>query len=422
MVRNLKVSLCGMAFIILFAFSLMYASIARGQDIPMAAGYVSDFAHLMTNEEAASLEADLREFQKVSSFELLVVTVPSLRGESIENYTLKLAKTWGLGKREEEKGKTIVLLVAPEERKVRIEIGIPARRLLSSADAETIVGRVILPEFKANRMGGGISAGAHAVIGYARANGSAPLPPKSTEDPAEADKKIVGWILFGIPLTLGLLALIAALRAHVSNRRKARKGGDKLRAEVAIHCEAARKLAVHADVSAKTREKLAWCVRSSEGLCGVTLHQPAAYHLYKDLKDGRDALVGLCEEARAEITRTEKMRERIPAQLNEFPKRLMAAQLLANTDEKRELLARAEAKYEEARRQSEGGGDVGMVNILILAALAHCDHVENGAPCSEASSSSASSEDGRDHADTSSSDFDSESFGGFDGGGATGSW
>src|SRR2546430_4392626 len=88
---------------------------------PSPQGYVTDAAGVLDPSSKAQLESHLAEFERQTSNEIAVATVPSLEGETIETYAVELFKRWGVGKKGKDNG--ILLLVAPNDRKVRIEVG-----------------------------------------------------------------------------------------------------------------------------------------------------------------------------------------------------------------------------------------------------------------------------------------------------------
>lgn len=142
-------------------FFTIIATAFAGQ-YPTPTSYVSDFAHVLSQEEGTSLNAELAAFEKKTGVEIAVVTVPWLNGQSIEDYTTGLAKEWGVGKRGKDNG--VVFLVAPKERKMRIETASGARSVLTDSRADDIRDETIIPRFKAGNMAQGIIDGTHAIM------------------------------------------------------------------------------------------------------------------------------------------------------------------------------------------------------------------------------------------------------------------
>ena len=132
---------------------LVIATPAFAQTFPKLTGQVVDQADLLQPAQEAALTAKLATLETQTGRQLVVATVASLEGRTIEDYGYRLGRTWGIGQADENDG--VVLLVAPNERKVRIETGYGARVFLTDAMSSVIIRNAILPAFKAcNRAGG----------------------------------------------------------------------------------------------------------------------------------------------------------------------------------------------------------------------------------------------------------------------------
>src|SRR3989338_114690 len=160
---------------VLAVMLLLVATVTTyAQQYPKPTGYVNDFGNLLTREQGASLNDKLAAFEKKTTIEIAVVTVPWLNNQSIEDYTRGLAKEWGVGKRGQNNG--VVFLIAPEERKMRIETASGARSILTNSRADQIRDDAVLPRFKAGNMAQGIIDGTHAIM---RALDASSLPAAS---------------------------------------------------------------------------------------------------------------------------------------------------------------------------------------------------------------------------------------------------
>jgi uncharacterized protein len=138
------------------------ASPAAAQTFPKLTGRVVDQAHLLTPEQVLDLTSKSQALEAQAGRQFVVATVPSLEGRTIEDYGYRLGRTWNIGEKGKDNG--VILLVAPKERKVRIETGYGARVFLTDAVSSVIVREAILPRFKAGDYGGGIEAGANEII------------------------------------------------------------------------------------------------------------------------------------------------------------------------------------------------------------------------------------------------------------------
>ena len=141
---------------------LIVAAPAAAQTFPTLTGRVVDGANLLSPEQEAQLTTRLEALERASSRQLVVATVPSLQDYPIEEYGYRLGRAWQIGQDQANNG--TILLVAPVERKVRIEVGYGLEPILTDALSSQIIRETILPRFRENDMAGGIIAGADAVI------------------------------------------------------------------------------------------------------------------------------------------------------------------------------------------------------------------------------------------------------------------
>lgn len=122
--------------------------------LPDYKGFVNDFADILTDAEEQNLTQTLVSFEKETSHEIAVVTVTSLEEITIEEYATELFGKWGIGKKDADNG--VLLLVAPNEREVRIEVGYGLEGVLTDAISSEIINDVIVPAFKAGQFWNGI--------------------------------------------------------------------------------------------------------------------------------------------------------------------------------------------------------------------------------------------------------------------------
>lgn len=121
-----------------------------------------DAAELLPADVEARLAGRLAEVEQRSRHQFVVVTVRSLGGHDIEDYGRTLGNYWGIGRRGEDDG--VLLVVAPVERKVRIEVGKGLEKTLTDEEAAAIIQNGILPRFRAGQMSEGITAGSDNII------------------------------------------------------------------------------------------------------------------------------------------------------------------------------------------------------------------------------------------------------------------
>jgi len=138
------------------------ASSALAGELPQLAGHVNDYAGMLSPRAAAVLEQRLAEFERSDSTQIVVLTVPTLGGEPIEEFSIRVAEAWKIGQKGIDNG--AILLVAKGERKIRIEVG----RGLEGKLTDLVSGRIIrgdmAPRLKAGDVDGGIAAGVSAIM------------------------------------------------------------------------------------------------------------------------------------------------------------------------------------------------------------------------------------------------------------------
>lgn len=194
-----------------FLFPLIFlftALIARGaalwETLPETGDPVKDFAGMMSGEQARRLTGTLRDFHDKTGASLVVVTVPSLEGAEIADFSNRLFNRWGVGDKATNRG--VLLVIAKAERKMRIECGYGAEPVVPDAIAKRIILDELTPAFKAGRFADGISAGCRAIM--ARFGYDAPgAPPARVDETPGSGLPPVFLFLFFVAFVL-ILAVI----------------------------------------------------------------------------------------------------------------------------------------------------------------------------------------------------------------------
>src|SRR6266853_530983 len=145
---------------------LCVAVAAYALTFPELSGRVVDDAGILDPSTKAALERKLAEFETKTTGQLVVVTLKSLQGTSIEDYGYQLGRHWGFGQKEKNTG--ALLIVAPNERKVRIEVGYGFEGTLTDAVSRLIIENSIIPRFRANDFAGGVGRGVDDIIQQCR--------------------------------------------------------------------------------------------------------------------------------------------------------------------------------------------------------------------------------------------------------------
>ena len=176
-------------------------------DVPVLKGHVNDYAGMFKPGTVGILENELAEFEKKEPTQIVVLTVPSLQGEVLEEFSMKVAEKWRIGQKKLDNG--VILLIAKQDRKVRIEVGYGLEGRLTDLTSGRIIDNDIKPLFKTGDFDTGVINGVHSIIRAVKGeyNASAPVP-------AQEEKQIVPWytpflIIGGIVLFVGLLILLA---------------------------------------------------------------------------------------------------------------------------------------------------------------------------------------------------------------------
>ncbi len=172
---------------LLFTLLLVIAGAAQaaGLSFPPLAGRVVDQAGILSSPAEQTLTAELEAHERATSQQVVVATVASLEERDIAEYGVELGRAWGIGQKDKNTG--VILLVAPNERAVRIEVGYGLEGTLTDAASRLIIENVILPQFRAGNMEAGVVAGVGAMLGVLRGDPDAiaqPAPVRS-RDPGE---------------------------------------------------------------------------------------------------------------------------------------------------------------------------------------------------------------------------------------------
>ena len=139
------------------ALLLVLVPLVAAPTFPELTGRIVDQSGLVTYADRQAIEAELAALEKQSTDQIAVVTVPSLQGYPIEDYAYQLGRKWGIGQAGKNNG--ILLVVAPNERKVRIEVGRGLEPIMTDVMSSLIVNNAILPAFRRGDFSGGIRAG-----------------------------------------------------------------------------------------------------------------------------------------------------------------------------------------------------------------------------------------------------------------------
>ena len=187
---------------------------ATPSTVPTLTGRVVDEAGVLPQADRTALTAQLADLEAKTSVQLVVVTLKSLQGTTIEEYGYQLGRRWQIGQTGQNSG--ALLIVVPLERRVRIEVGYGLEGTLTDAATKVIIETAILPSFKAGDLPGGIKRGVDGIVQLLRADaGSTPSAPARTMSSArggpDALNGMSGWPVIVVGLLVVALLIFCAV-------------------------------------------------------------------------------------------------------------------------------------------------------------------------------------------------------------------
>ncbi len=192
---------------LLFTSSIVYAL-----DVPPLRGRINDYAGMIQPDKARELEGRLSDFERDTGHQVAVLTIPSLKGDALEDFSIRVAENWKIGQKGFDNG--AILLVAQKEHKLRIEVGYGLEGVLPDAIANRIINEVIVPRFRENDYSGGIEAGVNAILQVTKGE---PLPERSRTSTRSNGT--------GVPSLLTALTLTAILALFIGMMQRRLIGG-----------------------------------------------------------------------------------------------------------------------------------------------------------------------------------------------------
>jgi len=192
-------------------FCLLTFALAVALDVPPLRGRVNDYAGVMSQDQARSLESRLAQFEQETGHQVAVLTIPTLDGEDIEGFSIRVAENWKIGKKGFDNG--VILVVAIKDRRVRLEVGYGLEGVLPDAIAKRITSEYIVPHFRSQDYGSGIVAGIDAVLKVIKKE---PLPESALKKGRDQGSGLNSFAMLAITLAaLGIMGFAAT-----ANRRR----------------------------------------------------------------------------------------------------------------------------------------------------------------------------------------------------------
>jgi len=203
-----------MRILSLIAAALCFSVGARAIDIPPPSGYVNDRAGLLSKSAVLKLEHFLEGFEKSDSTQIVVLTLPALEGEPVEEVALKVAEKWKIGQKGKDNG--ALLLISRDDQKIRIEVGYGLEGRLTDLLTGRIVDNDITPRFREGDYDGGVIAGVAAMAEAVRGEYTGTGKRKKERNP-------LGFL--GLLLFLGPFLAVMGGRGRSGRSRYYRHGG-----------------------------------------------------------------------------------------------------------------------------------------------------------------------------------------------------
>ncbi|HEY7321269.1 MAG TPA: TPM domain-containing protein [Candidatus Binatia bacterium] len=199
--RKARLFFAGLAFLLA---QTVFVSLVPALDVPPLKGRINDYAGLIPADRARALEERLAAFEAETGHQIVVLTIPSLEGDSLEDFSIRVAEAWKIGKKGFDNG--AILLIARDDRKLRIEVGYGLEGVMPDAIASRIIREVITPRFRSGDYAGGIEAGIEAMLKVAKGE---TLPERARPVPRGSDSQ--GGSLITILMITAMLALFIGM-------------------------------------------------------------------------------------------------------------------------------------------------------------------------------------------------------------------
>ncbi len=394
-----------------FFAAVFLSGSALALNLPKPVGYVNDFANVLDPADRNELNRKLQNYERQTSIQVVVATVPSLQGESVEDFAQALFQEWRIGQKGKDNG--VLIMHAPKERRVRIHTGYGLESDLTDLQCGEIIRNVMVPKMKAGDLSGGLAAGANAVL---KELGDKPYQQRLAERKAaeavhqrEVEKenkniRIFFEVLFWIVLVVAVLAIGYQIISGPARRRKAAKeNGPKLLQSLPGRIQKLGKLVVHEDVRADKKGMLARAKGIYERAEAKAQIKPtdwnAVYPLLaecdsvlddvesgagEDIDDMADQRQDETENLRNKARAEKRARKQSPKLLRQLPALIKKAELRfakKGHGQARQLVQRAKDKHREASALSHRGSKTDWLTVfaLLLAARACLRRANRGA-------------------------------------------
>jgi uncharacterized protein len=188
---------CRFSGVLVFvAVGFLIAAGVSALEVPYLAGRVNDQANLLDAGVESQLEERLRLLEEETGAQVAVLTIPSLEGDPLEDFSMRVVETWQLGRADADDG--VLILVARDERRMRIEVGYGLESVLTDAQSGRIIDHLMSPRFRQGDFDGGVGAAVDAVASAIRGE-PVDIPEKRAETTGFNPGSFIFLLIFGLP-------------------------------------------------------------------------------------------------------------------------------------------------------------------------------------------------------------------------------
>lgn len=186
-------------------FAVVFGALVAHASIPLSPdGYVNDFANLLRPETKTTLDERISQFEQETTHELVVVTIESLNGDTIESYANELFREWGIGKKEANNG--ILFLVSKNDRAMRIEVGYGLEGAVTDIQTKQLLDDIAAPSFRNGDYDTGITGVVDGLIALSRGEYTAPVKQSEKKGSIDFFVTLVFWVICLLPWVSAILA------------------------------------------------------------------------------------------------------------------------------------------------------------------------------------------------------------------------
>ena len=212
-------------FFVSILLSIFLANSIFALSVPSLTSPIVDNANLISDGVEQNINNQLQELSNSTGIQLAVLTIPTLEDEVLESYSMKVAETWKLGSAEKDTG--VLLLIALEERSIRIEVGYGLEGVLTDTKCGLIIRNVIAPEFRNGNYQAGIVNAVNNMVGLVKGDES--LVSKKVLNESSGDSS--AFIFMGIVLLYGFIFVMAV----VTSKKRGPRTGTGTRTTPYVH-------------------------------------------------------------------------------------------------------------------------------------------------------------------------------------------